>query len=106
MLILKKALCFSIFVFLLVGASSAIAFEHKNTPRPISMASARLLSLQEFDKKTGGKIKEFKCKLIEESDKEWIFVFDEYANPSPPGGNDLTVFVNKKTGKTESLFGK
>lgn len=94
-------------VFLILSFLFPFASQGSNLSKSeIKFTRARLLSVQEFDKKTKGKFKNFRCKVIGENKKEWIFFFDEYIYPPGPGGSDLTVFVNKKTGEVKSYFGE
>lgn len=103
---MKKCLIpVAIFILFFVGASPADA-DTNRLSRHISMKEARMRSLREFDRMTGGKLKSFRCSLVEETSSQWIFSFDDYENPKPPGGADLLVFVNKRTGLVKSLFGK
>ena len=103
---MKKILNIVLFLALFVSLAHASYADVNNVNRHISMTTARLFSLREFDRKTGGAIKSFRCSLADETPSEWIFNFDNYENPPGPGGSDLTVFVNKRTGAVKSLFGK
>lgn len=72
----------------------------------LSMVEARKIAISEFEKQTSGRYKKFTCALAKNDATQWAFFFSDYMESPAPGGADLMVFVNKKTGAVTSLFGK
>ena len=102
--IVKYILCYTLLIFF---ADNVLASEKATSQKINTMAAARLISLQTFEKLTESKYKKFTCTLLDETDDEWIFVYDNYLDePARPGGDDLMIFISKKTGKVKALWGK
>ena len=104
---MRKIILFAFILFFGFGFSKlALAKNEIKNETPILFQKARLLAVAEFNLQTGDKFKVFKCTLFDETNEDWLFVFDEFTTPPPPGGGIVFIYINKKTGKAIANWGK
>jgi type II secretory pathway pseudopilin PulG len=99
-----------IFSFLLVVVSSAVstAFEVDKAARQetkLTVNKAEKIAINEFRRRSKGTVTRISASLLEDNDREWVFVV-ENAEQEPSPGSELYVTINKRTAKVESYFGK
>ena len=106
MMIIKKIFILSFAFVLLIPIEGSCGSISDLKNNPISFQSARIMAVAEFNRQTGDKFKTFRCAFVEETDEDWIFILDEFITPPPPGGADIMIFINKRTGKIRHIWGK
>ncbi|MFS2005027.1 hypothetical protein ACEN9F_15495 [Duganella sp. CT11-25] len=71
----------------------------------MAVSKAEKVAIKEFRKRSNGVAKNISVRLLEDNNKDWVFVVeDEDQIPRP--GSELYVTVSKRTAKAESYFGK
>jgi hypothetical protein len=75
------------------------------TAARMTVSKAEKIALKEFRKRSHEKPTKVSARLLEDNDKDWVFVVEDAAQLPAPG-SELYVTVNKKTAKAESYFGK
>ena len=79
---------------------SAVNYEKK-----ITVNTAEKVAIKEFKKRSKTPATRVSVRLLEENDRDWVFVVED-AEQLPAPGSELYVTVSKKTAKTASYFGK
>jgi hypothetical protein len=104
---MKVALSICSFTLAILGASSAAHQVDKKVQQDsrITVSKAEKVAIKEFKRRSRGAATKISVRLLEDNDKDWVFVVEnEEQTPAP--GSELYVLVSKRTAKAESYFGK
>jgi hypothetical protein len=81
---------------------ASVARDEKSVKVP---AAVQKISNAQFKIFTKNKVKAFSSRLVEENDKEWVFVYSDLGT-TPGPGSDVFVTVEKISGKATAFYGK
>lgn len=105
---MKVILVTSGFVLAVCGTAALAASQAGSTvghDSKVTVNKAEKIAIQEFKKRAKGPVTKISVRLLEENDKDWVFVL-ENEEQTPVLGSELYVIVSKRTAKAESYFGK
>ena len=105
---MKVMLIISGFLLAVLGATASAAPQVDNEIRrdsEVTVSKAEKVAINEFKKRSKGSATKISVRLLEDNNKDWVFVVeDEERTPRP--GSELYVTVSKRTAKAEFYFGK
>jgi hypothetical protein len=105
---MKAILPISSFVFAVLGTAASAASKVDNVDQrdsSVNVSKAEKLAIKEFKKRSRVPATKISARLLEDNNKEWVFVV-ENVEQAPAPGSELYVTVSKRTAKAESYFGK
>lgn len=79
--------------------------KNKSSGALIGQEKALTAASSEYKRFAAGLVDKFRCRLIEESSLEWVFVCIDL-DPTPPPGADSMVTVQKKSGQVTVFPGQ
>lgn len=98
---------FSFLLAVVSSTTSTASVVDRPDPREtnLTVKKAEKIAINEFRRRSKGRVARVSARLLESNDREWVFVV-ENAGEEPAPGSELYVTVYKRTAKVESYFGK